>query len=239
MKRLLTLCLALVLGTVLGAQKAKDAVIVDPDAHRVVLENEHVRVIEARASQGARSAMHSHPPLVFIGMDTARVKFGLRDGTSTIFDVNPGQVLWLADGMEHSWELLSGKVSVIGVEVKSAQRPGGAPQAVKRPANDSVAVDPDVHHVLFENEHVRVLDGRASKGRKSPMHSHPPSVLIALAEGRGRLTLPDGSTVLHDYTPRSVLWVEGGTEHSWEMLSGDPHVIVIEVKSAQKAAAAK
>lgn len=238
MKRWLAFLLVLVLGTVpLGAQKAKDAVVIDPDAHRVVLENEHVRVFEARASQGARSPMHSHPPFVFIALDTARLKFGLPDGTTSIFDTHPGQVVWMADGAQHSWQLLSGRVSVIGVEVKSAQKPGAAPPAVKRPANDAVAVDPDVHHVLFENEHVRVFDGRASKGRKSPMHSHPPSVLIALGEGRAKVGLPDGSSMLHDYTPGAVMWVADGMEHSWEMLSGDPHVIVVEVKSAQKAGA--
>ena len=240
MKRSLVCALALVLGPLpLGAQKAKDAVVVDPDAHRVVLENEHVRVIEARASHGARSAMHSHPPLVFIALDTALVKFGLPGGKSTIFDTHPGQVLWLADGMEHSWELIGGTVNVIGVEVKSAQKPGAAPPAVKRRADDSVAVDPDVHHVLFENEHVRVFDGRASKGMKSAMHSHPPTVLVTLGEGRARLTLRDGATALHDYTPGSVLWAGDGMEHSWEMLSGDPHVIAVEVKSAHKAAPPK
>lgn len=240
MKRSLAVALVLVLGTLtLGAQKAKDALTIDPDAHRVVLENEHVRVIEARASHGARSPMHSHPPLVFIALDTARVKFGFPDGKRTIFDTHPGQVLWLPDGMEHSWELIGGKVNVIGVEVKSAQKPGAAPQAVKRRADDSVAVDPDVHHVLFENEHVRVFDGRASKGRKSAMHSHPPSLLVALGEGRARLTMRDGATVLHDYTPGAVLWAGDGMEHSWEMLSGDPHVIVVEVKSAHKASPPK
>lgn len=236
MRRSFAFAVALVFATLpLGAQKAKDAVIVDPDAHRVVLENEHVRVIEARASHGARSPMHSHPPLVFIGLDTARVKFGLPDGKSTVFDTYPGQVLWLADGMQHSWELIGGRVNVIGVEIKSAQKSGAAPPPVKRRADDSVAVDPDVHHVLFENDHVRVFDGRASKGRKSPMHSHPPSLLVTLGEGRARLTMRDGARVLHDYTPGSVLWAGEGMEHSWEMLSGDPHVIVIEVKSAHKA----
>ena len=236
MKRSLAFAVALVFGTLpLGAQKAKDAVVVDPDAHRIVLENEHVRVIEARGSHGARSAMHSHPPLVFISLDTARVKFGLPGGKSTIFDTYPGQVLWLGDGMEHSWELIGGTVNVIGVEVKSAQKSGAAPAAVTRRADDSVAVDPDVHHVLFENEHVRVFDGRASKGRKSPMHSHPPSLLVALGTGRARITMRDGATALHDYTPGSVLWAGDGMEHSWEMLSGDPHVVVVEVKSAHKA----
>ncbi len=240
MKRSLAFALVLVFGALpVSAQKAKDAVMVDPDAHRVVLENEHVRVIEARASHGARSAMHSHPPLVFIGLDTARAKFGLPDGKSTIFDIYPGQVLWLADGMEHSWELIGGNVSVIGVEVKSAQKRDASPVPMKRRADDSVAIDPDVHHVLFENEHVRVFDGRASKGRKSPMHSHPPSLLVALGQGRAKVTLPDGTSMMHDYTPGAVLWAGDGMEHSWEMISGDPHVIVVEVKSAHKAGPTK
>jgi hypothetical protein len=66
--------------------------------------------------------MHSHPPFVFIGLDTARVKVRLPDGKSTLFDVYPGQVIWTGDGMEHAWELISGRVDVIAVEVKSAQR---------------------------------------------------------------------------------------------------------------------
>ncbi len=240
MKRSLVFVLVVVFGALpVRAQKAKDAVMVDSDVHRVVLENDHVRVFEARASHGARSAMHSHPPMVFIGLETARVKFGLQDGTSTIFDIHPGQVLWLPDGMEHSWELIGGNVNVIAVEVKSAQKRDAAPVPVKRRADDAVAVDPDVHHVLFENEHVRVFDGRASKGRKSPMHSHPPSLLVTLGQGRGKLTMRDGTSVMHDYTPGAVTWAGDGMEHSWEMLSGDPRAIVVEVKSAHKAAPAK
>jgi hypothetical protein len=40
------------------AQKPRDATIVDPDVHKVVFENDHVRVIDARAEDGWKSAMH-------------------------------------------------------------------------------------------------------------------------------------------------------------------------------------
>ena len=218
-----------------SAQKAKDAVIVDPKVHNVLFENEHVRVFEARASIPTASPMHSHPPFVFIGLETARVKMGLPDGKKAMLDVYPGQVLWVGDGMEHSWELLSGNVRVIAVEVKSALKPAsGALPAVTRKGNDAVAVDPDVHHVLLENDHVRVFDARAAKGRKSPMHSHPPFVFVSLGTARLGLTLPDGKNVILDTYPGQVIWMENA-EHAWKLLSGQAHVIAVEVKSAQRA----
>jgi hypothetical protein len=212
-------------------QKAKDAVAVDPKVHNVLLENEYVRVFEARASMPTSSPMHSHPPFVFIGMDMARVKMRLADGKSTMFDVYPGQVIWAGDGMEHGWELVSGRVRVIAVEVKSALKPASGLPAVTRKANDAVAVDPDVHHVLVDNDQVRVFDARAAKGRKTPMHSHPPFVFVSLGTARVQLTLSDGKTVMLDTFPGQVLWMDNA-EHSWEILSGDIHVIAVEVKAA-------
>jgi len=241
MKRYFAIGLAfsLVLTVSAAAQKAKDAVIVDPKVHNVLFENDHVRVFEARASMPVASPMHSHPPFVFIGLETGRVKMGLPDGKKVMFDVYPGQVFWAGDGLEHSWELISGKVRVIAVEVKSALKPAaGALPAVTRKANDAVAADPDVHNVLLENDHVRVFDGRAAKGRKSPMHSHPPFAFVSLGTARMSLALPDGKTVIFDTYPGQVIWMENA-EHSWELLSGEAHVIAVEVKSAQRARQAK
>ena len=120
---LLVLCLGVGLAPA-GAQKSKDSTIVDPDVHQVVLENDHVRVLEARAAHGAKSPMHSHPPMLIVSIGSARVKFTSPEGTTQIVDLRPGMVLWL-DGVEHSWELLAGDVHVIAVEVKSAQAAKG------------------------------------------------------------------------------------------------------------------
>lgn len=242
MKRFALFLFALIFSAMaaVAQQNAKDAVIADGDVHKVILENEYIRVIEARASYPARSPNHTHPPMVFVSLDTARARFGLPGGKSTLFDTYPGQVIWMGEGMEHSWELLGGEVNVIAVEIKSAAQKSAQPLAeITRKANDCVAVDPDTHRVLFENDHVRVFDGKGSRGGKSPMHSHPPTLMVPLGRARFRLTLPDGNKVIHDFTPGQVMWAGEGMEHSWEMLSGDAHVIAIEVKSAQRAMAAK
>jgi hypothetical protein len=116
------LALLLGAGLVSVAQKAKDAVIADPDVHNVVMENDHVRVFEARAAHGAKSPMHSHPPLVLVSVGSARVKITSPDAKTSILDLRPGQIIWL-DGVEHSWELLAGDLHVVAIEVKSATKP--------------------------------------------------------------------------------------------------------------------
>ena len=66
-------------------------------------------------------AMHAHAPFLLISLDRARARLGLPDGSNAILDLNPGQALWL-EGATHSWELLSGQLRVIGVEIKAAAR---------------------------------------------------------------------------------------------------------------------
>lgn len=213
------------------AQSAPDAVAIDPTHHQVVLENDHVRVMQALASPGARSPMHSHPPFVFVSLNRARLRMTAPDGSSSIFDLHPAQVLWM-ENAAHSWELLSGQGEVIGVEVKAA-RQGKAPAPVVRAPNDPVTVDPAHHHVILENDHVRVFEVLASPGAKSPMHLHSPFLLISMGRARARLTLPDGNTAILDLLPGQALWLEDAA-HSWEMLSGQLRVIGVEVKAAAR-----
>jgi hypothetical protein len=103
---------------------------------------------------------------------------------------------------------------------------------------DSTVVDPDVHQVVLENEHVRVLSALAATGTKSPMHSHPPLLVVSLGTARVRMALPDGKKQILDLRPGTVFWVDG-VEHSWELLAGEVNVVAVEVKAAKAAKAAK
>ena len=118
---LLTITAAFAVHSPVFAEQVQDATVADPEAHSVVFENEHVRVISALAPAGYKSPMHSHPPLVVISLDTAHVKFTQADGSQQVATFRPGTVVW-SDGGPHSWELLAGEVTVIAVEVKSAKK---------------------------------------------------------------------------------------------------------------------
>src|SRR5829696_1170238 len=107
------------------AQVPGNAIEVDSDVHRVLMENEFFRVFDARAAKGTTSPMHSHAPMVLVSIGKARFRMATPDGTSGVFDLNPGQTLWVQDA-KHAWELLAGELHAIGVEIKSAQG-GSAP----------------------------------------------------------------------------------------------------------------
>jgi hypothetical protein len=97
-------------------------------------------------------------------------------------------------------------------------------------------VDPAVHQVVLENDHVRVIDARATHGWKSAMHSHRPMLVINLGSGRQRVASPDGKTQIVDLKPDMVVWRDDAFDHAWELLAGEVRVLLVEVKSANAAA---
>jgi quercetin dioxygenase-like cupin family protein len=232
MRYALGVCMVLLFGATspAWAQVAPDAVEIDPIQHYVVLENDHVRVFEVRASPGAQSPLHSHPPLVAISLARGHVQMAGPDGEPFVFDLHPGQAYWMQD-VQHSWELLSGQVHVIAVEPKAAAR-GASSAAAPLPASDAVTVDPTHHHVIMENDHVRVIEVLAAPGARSPMHTHPPLVAVSLGTARSTMAGPDGNQFVFDLRPAQVIWMDG-VEHTWDLLAGEVHVIAVEVKAAR------
>ena len=61
-------------------------------------------------------------------------------------------------------------------------------------AQDVVKTDPAHYKVLVDNASVRVLKVDFAVGAKSPMHSHPDAVLVALGDAKATFTFPDGKT---------------------------------------------
>ncbi|HKY60553.1 MAG TPA: hypothetical protein VJP59_06025 [Gemmatimonadota bacterium] len=238
MKRSLGMVLLFLSGgpaTAIG-QDARDAVALDPTHHHVILENDDVRIFEVLGAPGDTSPMHTHPPLVVVSLDKARLRVKTPDGSSSIFDLNPGQVLWF-ENVEHSWELLSGQLHLLAVEVKAA-RGGQAPAAIAPLEREAVVVDPTHHHVVLENDHVRVFEALAAPGATSPMHAHPPTAIISREAVRMRIALPDGSSSILDLHPAQAIWIED-VEHSWEVLSGQLHAFGVEVNAAREPAAGR
>lgn len=200
-----------------------------PGHRRVAFENAHVRVTELFASPGASVPMHEQPPGVRISLAKSRFEVTAPDGTVSILDYNPGQVLWVGEPETRAWKLVAGDAHVFFVDVKSAAS-GKVPPPTPMADDHSSIVDPDQHHLVLDNPHVRILDGVATTGANSAPHSHPPSVLVSLAKSRFRVTI-NGETRIFDFEPAMVRWTNH-FEHTWRILSGDARVIMVEVKSA-------
>ena len=105
-------------------------------------------------------------------------------------------------------------------------------------STDAVAAAPDNHHVLLENEQVRVLDVVVPPHTKEPVHAHcSPSVLYIIeassfidhdASGKVLLDTRELETPL---TFPMTMWKDPEAPHSVENLSDKPlHLIRVELK---------
>jgi hypothetical protein len=74
--------------------KSLDAVENDPDKFVVRLENDRVRVLEARISPGSRHEMHSHPEHIVYALTSYTVKDTFPDGSSSTASRKAGEVHW-------------------------------------------------------------------------------------------------------------------------------------------------
>jgi quercetin dioxygenase-like cupin family protein len=61
-------------------------------------------------------------------------------------------------------------------------------------AMDFVEAAPKQTKVLVDNDKVRIIEVKMSKGDKIPMHSHPDSVIYVVKSGKVRWTSQDGKT---------------------------------------------
>jgi uncharacterized protein (TIGR02246 family) len=115
---------------------ADDAVNVSPNLYTVLLDNEHVRVLEYRAPPGTKEPTHSHPPGAAYFLSDTRTRSSMPDGTSQVFERKAGTAAW-GDAVTHTFEVLGpADHHVIIVEAKhqaaTAARAEGDEDEIRR-----------------------------------------------------------------------------------------------------------
>ena len=111
---IVTFLLGLSAGNLIAADKMAE----DPNV-KVLLENDQVRVFEAKRSPGTKVPMHEHPKMVVYFLSSYKAKQILPNGKENVKDYKAGKVGWLPNGLKHSIEIL-GTVDqhVVVVEMK-------------------------------------------------------------------------------------------------------------------------
>jgi hypothetical protein len=102
---------------------------------------------------------------------------------------------------------------------------------------DAMTAAPQNHTLLFENEHIRVLDAHVSPGDTVPVHTHCwPGVLYILGVSDFVRRDPDGDVILDTRgsshaPPGSAVWGEALTPHTLHNV-GDHQLrnITVELK---------
>jgi quercetin dioxygenase-like cupin family protein len=110
MKKLLcfavsVLAVILVLGFAVKTTVAEDMMPKSAEV-KVLLDNDQVRVSEARRPPGTIVPMHTHPTLVAYYFSPSKVKGTLPNGKSKINDNPAGKIVWFPKGMTHSIEIM-------------------------------------------------------------------------------------------------------------------------------------
>ncbi len=99
-----------------------------------------------------------------------------------------------------------------------------------RGKSDPLAVAANVYKLVMENEHVRVLDARFAPGAKAVMHDHPNHVVYVLADGKLKITTPDGKSMNVDLKAGQAIWMPVGQHAAENLGKAEAHNLVVELK---------
>ena len=166
-----------------------DAVTAAPSHHKVILENDAVRVLEATVPLHSKEPPHTHFwPSVFFEQTS-----GVSEPWKTV------TIRWSAGGPSKGFDSSDRDRHNLLVELKNSDcQP--APAAAL-PATDAVSLhDPNIT-VVLENAYVRVLSARIPPGEKEPWHTHTwPAVVVYFRLPPSQRFTKDGKP-----TPRAEL----------------------------------
>jgi quercetin dioxygenase-like cupin family protein len=98
-----------------------DARTASPDRFKVLLENQHVRVLEYVLLPGERDQWHTHPPKVSYVVSGGTLRITTDDGQSFLSDEKLGSASWM-DGLGKHFAQNVGEtpVRIVLIEVKNA-----------------------------------------------------------------------------------------------------------------------
>jgi len=218
-------------GCGLIVKDSTDAVAAAPDHHKVILENDAVRVLEARVPLHSHEPPHTHPwPSVFFEQTS-----GPDQPWKTV------NIRWSQGGPSKGFESSDRDRHNLLVEIKSADCQPAA--ATDLPDTDAVKIHDPNMTVVLENEYVRVLSVRIPPGEKEPWHTHTwPAVVVYFSLPPSQRSLKDGTKTQRAALKEMQVTYDPSSQplHSVENLGTVPYQAYrIELKPTTEVALAK
>lgn len=97
-----------------------DPTVVSPEMYKVLLENEHVRVVSYEILPGQQDQWHTHPAKVSYVVSGGTLRIHLDDGSSFVVDEKTDNAGWMGSVGKHYAENIGQTVvKIVLVEVKS------------------------------------------------------------------------------------------------------------------------
>lgn len=96
---------------------------------------------------------------------------------------------------------------------------------------DPIEASPEHYKLLFENDHVRVLEMKLKAGQIDNQHSHPSETVYFVKGSSVRVHLPEGEAVEAEFPDGGVMWHEPWTHRVENVGSSDLEAIIVESKT--------
>ena len=159
-----------------GSAQVQDSASAAAGPVMVELENEQIRLLHARYPAHQKIAMHSHPARVVVCVTDMHVLTTLANGDKQELRCTAGESRW-SEALAHSVENLEDSpFEVVEIELKQATSAGAAVAVTASPSatlQEPVPVEKEPHHhIVFQNQYVRVLDVFFPVGEVSLFHTH-------------------------------------------------------------------
>lgn len=99
-----------------------DPAIVSPDMYKVLLENEHVRVVEYEILPGQKDNWHTHPAKVSYVVTGGSLRISPEEGESFIVEEKAGSTIWFEAVGKHFGENVGQTpVHIVFVEINETK----------------------------------------------------------------------------------------------------------------------
>jgi len=179
------------LGAAMMAQTQDGAAAGSTGVAKVEFENEQIRVVRVSYAPHEKSPMHSHLGRFVLTLTKNDLRISQPDGKARGVQWKAHEYFW-GDGVTHQVENLSnGPMENIEIEFKQSKASGvevkpphKAPAAGTGTEKDPVPVEREPHHhVVFENQYLRLLDVVVPPGEMTLFHTHSlDNVAVLLAD---------------------------------------------------------
>ena len=193
-------------------------------AHRLVLQNEHVRVFEVSLPAGDETLWHEHlHDGVSVRLTDATVEDQPKDGKAETFRMRRGEVAYGATPTARIHRLRNvGETAFRNVYIELLTLHDAS-------TDSAVAAAPDPR-VVFENDRVRALRRILAPGESTDMHMHASEgVAVPATAGRLKISYPDGTTRSVEMKAGAVQWIEPGTTHRLKNI-GDAGIEIVDIE---------
>lgn len=220
---ILVLCCVVLCGAKATAQSAVP--IEQEPAHRLVLQNGHIRVFEILLPSGEDTLWHVHRhDGISVRLADATIEDQPQDGQAKTLQLRRGAVAYGATPTALTHRVRNvGETAFHNIYIELLSDHDG---------DDRHAGTGSDRQVEFENARVRTFRRTLAPGEVTAMHTHASSgVAVLVTKGSLEISGPEGAARTGGVKAGAVQWIDSGATHTLKNVGDAPIEIVdIELK---------